>query len=96
MNLRARFVKQRNIDAKPMAGTGRSSRPGSPSGANRGMDDLLEFPSLDGIGKNGLTEPYPIGATGVVKRLRPEGRQDGLADVGIIREQIARTLVGVE
>ncbi len=94
--LRFRFIKQRNIDAEPAVCVSRIRRPGRPTGADRRMEDVLELAPFRGIGKGNFAQPSPVGLAGGVKSLRSESIDDSFTGRCIMREQIPRTLIGVE
>ena len=96
MGLGVGFKKQRDIDAEPAAGCRGFRRAAGPAGADRRVQDVLEFTALGGIGKDALAEPDAIGLALGSKSTRAKRGAHGRLDGGVAREQVAGALIGIE
>lgn len=96
LRLCAGFIQERNIHAEPMAVTRRRTRTGGPGFPDRGVEDLFKFTAFRGIREDSLTQPGAIGPAGGVEGTGPERVPHGVANAGIVVQQIPRTPVSVE
>ncbi len=93
---RAGFIKQRNIDAKPVTRSGGIPGQRHPAVADGGVEDVFEFTAFGGVIKDQLAQHSPVRPAFAVEYFRPKDCPHRRLNGVIMREQIVRALVSVE
>ncbi len=91
-----RFKKQRKIDEQPTAGAVGFIGPCTPPGADNRVENGFEQATSGVVFENQFTEPLAIGLSRRVAGRRAECLIYRLLNIGVIRQQIMRTSVGIE